>query len=278
MIKSDILKYKLTNPNILNNKSHISVIKSDLRKYIAKLRADIINIPTKKVFFSKIVLGNFTGISLLNVKYDTRCNLFGYFIKIIKSQKSKRNKGLDFICWSNYFSYLLSKLRYLILIALQNPEFLQRAFRKFRFQGSSYLYLSRKVIRGLSSFSTYFGEFTLDRGSFLFYAGSFNKFMELMYFLYSDNFYQDFIILKLKINDVLIKDPRFLFFFQSIGFNKLVILKLLQFHCINFMKKASLAFSVLHSFLLSSLVQIFLPLKLYLLKYVYIYASWKRLS
>jgi hypothetical protein len=106
MIKSDILKFKLNNSSFFDNKSNSAVIKNDVREHLVNLRANVFNLPTKKIFFGKLVLGDFTGINFLNMKYKTRSNLFGFFIKTSRKNASGIRGWILFVgltiflfCW-----------------------------------------------------------------------------------------------------------------------------------------------------------------------------------
>lgn len=278
MIKSDLFKSKLYDNYKEAFVTDPSRLKHLARSAIKILRKSSVNGPTKRVYFSKVVNSEISGVDFLNVKFDSMRSMFGSMRQTIKSKKRKRNKGLNFILWSNYFSFLLNKMKYLILVAVQNPDFLQRAFKKYRFDGSSYLYMSYGVIRGLYSFIKDFGEFSLERGTILFYSPNFSDFIQLLNFLYSDSFYTDFIVLKIKMNDVYVKDVRFLFFFKSLGLNTVAIISILNTFFVNYVRNFKKVLFFLYEIVSSAIVSNFFPLRFFLLKYVNVYTGWKRLS
>jgi hypothetical protein len=282
MIKSQILSNKFLSWSQLYKTDYYSdsLVKFDLRRSLRDLRSKFDNWSTEDVFFSKVVSSEFHGINLLHANYTKKFNMFGTLMKFSKKRhvSKKRAQGVNFLFWSNYFSFLLSRASYFIILALENGDFVQRAYRKFRFSGISYLYLSNYLTKGVPLSSEYFATTDLRVGSFLFYSFSYDKFIELLHFLYSENVLSDFSVTKVKFDTLYFSNIHSLFFFNMLGTNKLQLFKLLCVHLNNLLNMLAGILIKIIFIQNAYVIRNFLTLKFLLLKYVYVYTSWKRMS
>jgi hypothetical protein len=277
MIKSDLLKSKLSSWGCaFNIGDNDADIKHFVRSGVRALRKSVVErVNTKRIYFSKLVLSDLHGLNFLNISSAKKFDVFSAFIKVIKLQKP--NKSVNFIFWSNYFSYLLSQMPYFLVLAIENVEFLQRAFRKFRLTGNSYLYLSKNVSKGLLPFLDFFKGLALGSGTILFYSSSFSKFIEIVNFVYSESFLSNFILLRLKLQNTFLSEINSFFFFQSVGLNRQVVMRLLKTHYNSLIQQLKQVFDNMLVYKNHMMLINFLPLNFLLYKYGYIYASWKRL-
>lgn len=275
MIKSDLLISKLDGSFIIAPSLSLEEAKYRARAYIRDQVETESNYKTKEIYYSKTVSG-VSGVNVLNLQFNYSRTIFGIINKVIRPKKRKKNCGIEFLYWSNYFSFLLSKMKYWVVISAQSPHLLQGAFKKHRFNGISYIYLSDSIVRGLDTCIGFFGG--MDNGTFLFYAAGVSKFMELLSFLYSDSFYRDFILVSCKIDNYIYNDVRSIFFYKSIGFNKFNMINMLRGYVPEVSKLLGSVLSMLYTKVAVHVLQLFVPYRIINLKYVNLYTGRSRLS